>query len=215
MLRLFSYFRSSAVFRVRIALHLKGLDYEAVPVHLVKDGGQQHAPEFVKRNPAHLVPVLEDDSDTITQSIAILEYLEEQYPMPPLLPKKPVERAKVRSLALDIACDIHPLNNLRVANYLADPLGVNEEKRTTWMRHWMTVGFTAIEQKLQSTASASGYCYGESPTFADCCLIPQTFNALRIKCPVEEFPTIMRIYENCMKLPAFQKAAPAAQPDAE
>ena len=215
MLRLYSYFHSSAVFRVRIALNLKGLDYETVPVHLRRDGGQQHAADFVRRNPAHLIPVLEDDSDIITQSIAILEYLEEQYPMPPLLPKKPIERSKVRALALDIACDIHPLNNLRVMNYLADPLGVDEPQRTAWMRHWMTVGLTAIEQKLQSTASASGYCYGESPTFADCCLIPQTFNALRIQCPVDSFPTIMRIYENCMKLPAFQKAAPGAQPDAE
>jgi len=215
MLRLYSYFRSSAVFRVRIALNLKGLDYEVVPVHLLRDGGQQHAADFARINPAQLIPVLEDDSDIVTQSIAIIEYLEEQYPMPPLLPKKPIERSKVRALALDIACDIHPLNNLRVANYLVDPLGLDAPKRTAWMQHWIMVGFAAIERRLQSTASASGYCYGESPTFADCCLIPQTFNALRLKCAVESFPTILRIYENCMKLPAFKKAAPDAQPDAE
>jgi maleylacetoacetate isomerase len=215
MLRLYSYFRSSAVFRVRIALNLKGLSYETIPVHLLREGGQQHAPDFVQRNPAHLVPVLQDDADTLTQSLAIIEYLEEQYPMPPLLPKKPVERAKIRALALDVACDIHPLNNLRVTQHLADPLGIDEDRRTAWMLHWMTVGLTALEQKLQGAHSGSGYCYGESPTLADCFLVPQTFNALRIKCPVDQFPTIMRIYETCMKLPAFEKAAPSSQPDAE
>jgi maleylacetoacetate isomerase len=215
MLRLYSYFRSSAVFRVRIALNLKGLSHEVIPVHLMRDGGQQHAPDFAKRNPSHLVPVLEDDAETITQSLAIIEYLDEQYPMPPLLPRKPAERAKIRSLALDVACDIHPLNNLRVMQYLTDSLGVDEEKRAAWMKHWMTLGLTAIEQKLKSTATGSGYCYGESPTLADCCLVPQTFNALRLKCPVDSFPTVMRIYETCMKLPAFEKAAPGAQPDAE
>jgi len=215
MLRLYSYFRSSAVFRVRIALNLKGLDYQAVPVHLLRDGGQQHAPDFVQKNPAHLVPVLEDDSQILTQSLAIIEYLEEQYPAPPLLPKKPVDRARVRALALDVACDIHPLNNLRVLNHLSSTFGVDDSRRTEWMRHWITVGLTAIEQKLQSTASRSGFCYGESPTIADCCLIPQTFNALRAQTPVDRFPTVMRIYERCMKLPAFEKAAPGAQPDAE
>ena len=215
MMRLYTYFRSSAVFRVRIALNLKGLSYEAVPVHLLRDGGQQHAPEFAQRNPSHLVPVLDDDGRTITQSLAIIEYLDEQYPTPTLLPKGPEQRAKVRALAFDIACDIHPLNNLRVMQYLTTDLAVDEDKRNAWSRHWIAVGFTAIERKLREIGSEGDYCFGNSATLADCCLVPQVFNAIRLKCPLDDVPTIQSIYEQCMKLPAFERAAPSNQPDAE
>jgi len=215
MMRLYTYFRSSAVFRVRIALNLKGLSYEAVPVHLLRDGGQQHAPEFTQRNPSHLVPVLDDDGRTITQSLAIIEYLDEQYPTPTLLPKGAEQRAKVRALAFDIACDIHPLNNLRVMQYLATDLAVDEDRRNAWSRHWIAVGFAAIERKLREIGSEGDYCFGNSATLADCCLVPQVFNAIRLKCPLDDVPTIQSIYEQCMKLPAFERAAPANQPDAE
>jgi maleylacetoacetate isomerase len=213
MLRLYTYFRSSAAFRTRIALNLKRLAYESVPVHLAR--GDQHGAGFADRNPAHLIPVLEDEGLLLTQSLAIIEYLEERYPQPPLLPGAAAARAEVRSLALSIACDIHPLNNLRVLRYLKSPLEVSEEARNEWARHWISLGFTALEQRLAHGGYSGRCCYGDSPGMADCFLIPQTVNAHRVQCSLEPFPTIRRIYEHCMALEAFQKAAPAAQSDFE
>jgi len=215
MIRLYTYFRSSAAFRVRIALNYKQIQYQPIPVHLVRGGGEQYSASFGERNPAHLVPVLEDGALTLTQSLAIIEYLEETHPTPALLPGDPAARATVRALALSIACDIHPLNNVRVLRYLKAPFGIDEERRTTWSRHWIAVGFAALEQQLTRSGTAGHCCYGDAPTLADCCLIPQVFNAQRVDCPLEPFPTIRRIYDHCMRLEAFARAAPAAQSDAE
>jgi len=215
LLRLYTYFRSSAAYRVRIALNLKGLPYEAVPVHLLRGGGEQHAAQYARRNPAQLVPVLEEGPFALTQSLAIIEYLEENYPAPPLLPRGAQERARVRALALSVACDIHPLNNLRVMQYLGAQLGADEEHRGAWSRHWIELGFGALERLLVASGTAGVFCDGDSPTLADCCLVPQVFNALRLRCSLEPYPAIRRIYEHCARLPAFERAAPGAQPDAE
>jgi maleylacetoacetate isomerase len=214
MLRLYTYFRSSAAYRVRIALNLKNLPYEAVPIHLRRNGGEQHSPAFVRRSPAHLVPVLEDGTFVLTQSLAIIEYLEEMHPAQPLLPEKPPARATVRAIALGMACDIHPLGNLRILHYL-EMLGVAENGRRAWSRHWIELGLAATEQLLITSGAVGSFCHGDSPTLADCCLAPQVFNALRFDCPLEGYPVISRVYEHCMRLPAFQQAAPEAQPDAE
>lgn len=214
-MRLHTYFRSSASYRVRIALNLKGLDYQAVPVHLLRGGGEQHRPEFTGINPAELVPVLEDGPIVLTQSLAILEYLEEQHPAPPLLPAGAVARAQVRALALAVACDIHPLQNLRVMQYLEKTGGVGEDARRAWARHWIELGFAALERQLLQRATAGGFCHGAAPTIADCCLIPQVFNALRLDCSLEPYPSIRHIYEHCAQLPAFERAHPGAQIDAE
>jgi len=214
-LQLYTYFRSSAAYRVRIALNLKGLPYEAVPIHLLRDGGEQHSPAFVKLNPAQLVPVLKDGPLAVTQSLAIMEYLEETYPQPPLLPAAVAERAKVRALALAVVCDIHPLNNLRVMQYLASQLAADEDARGAWSRHWIELGFSALECELRENRTGGRYCHGDLPTLADCCLVPQVFNALRLRCELEPYPAIRGIYEHCMKLPAFERAAPGAQPDAQ
>jgi maleylacetoacetate isomerase len=214
MLKLYTYFRSSAAFRVRIALHLKQLPFEAVPIHLLRGGaGEQHSESYAQRNPARLVPSLEDGTLSLGQSLAIIEYLEEMFPTPPLLPQDSQTRAKVREVALSIACDIHPLNNLRVLRYLHAPLGIEEERRNDWARHWITLGFRAIEYTLARTAGA--YCFGDAPTMADCCLIPQVFNAKRVDLTFEEFPAIARVHEHCMQQSAFMRAAPGAQSDAE
>jgi len=215
MLKLYTYARSSASFRVRIALNLKGLPFEAVPIHLLRAGGEQHSESYAARNPAHMVPSLQDDSLTLGQSLAIIEYLEETHPSPALFPQEPAMRAKVREMALNIACDIHPLNNLRVLRYLHKPLGIDEQRRNEWARHWIGVGFRAIERMLVESAHASPYCFGDLPTLADCCLIPQVFNAKRVELPFEEFPTVLRIHDHCMQQRAFMSAAPGAQPDAE
>jgi maleylacetoacetate isomerase len=212
-LRLYTYFRSSATYRVRIALNLKGLSYDAVPVHLTRDGGEQHKAPFVDRSPAHLVPVLEDGPFALTQSLAIIEYLEETHPTPPLLPRAPAERARVRAMAQAIACDIHPINNLRVMQYLEKKLGVDEAHRAAWSRHWIELGFHAIEQLLSAPEHTGAFCHGDAPSLADCCLIPQVFNALRVKCAMERWPMIHRIYARCLTLPAFERAAPQSQPD--
>ena len=211
-MRLYTYFRSSAAFRTRIALNLKGLSYESVPVDLLHGG--QHTDSFGERNPAHLIPVLEDEGLRLTQSLAIIEYLDERYPQPPLLPGTAVARAEVRSLALSVACDIHPLNNQRVLRYLKSPLGADDERRDEWARHWISLGFAALEQRLAHGGYSGRCCYGDDPGLADCCLIPQTVNAHRVHCSLDPFPTIRRIYEYCMGLEAFEKAAPAAQSDA-
>jgi len=213
MLKLYTYFRSSASYRVRIALNLKQIAYEAIPIHLLRGGGEQHSPEFTACNPARLLPVLQDAAQTLTQSLAIMEYLEETYPQPALLPPQALARAQVRSLAYSVACDIHPLNNLRVLRYLKAPLNIDEEARAEWSRHWIELGFAALERTLEGQAGHC--CVGDAPTLADCCLIPQVFNAERVHCAMDQFPTIARIYAHCLQLGAFARAAPAAQIDAE
>jgi len=214
-MKLYNYFRSSASFRVRIALALKGLDYEYVPVHLLKEGGQQFAAGFTAMNPAALVPVLDDDGIVLTQSLAIIEYLEETRPQPPLLPAEAVDRARVRALALTIACEIHPLNNLRVLGYLSKTLGVSEEQRNAWYRHWVETGLATVEAMLANDPRTGTCCHGDTPTLADVCLVPQIFNAQRFKASLDHVPTVMRIHQHCLALPAFAQSVPALQPDAE
>lgn len=214
-MKLYSYYRSSASFRVRIALALKGLDYDYVPVHLLKDGGQQFSAEYRALNPASLVPALQDEGRVLTQSLAIIEYLEETHPQPPLLPGDAAGRARVRSLALSIACEIHPLNNLRVLGYLAKTLGASEEQKNAWYRHWVETGLGTVEAMLAGDPRTGRYCHGETPTLADVLLVPQIFNAQRFDCRLDHVPTVMRIHAQCMTLPAFAGAVPAVQPDAE
>lgn len=214
MLQLYSYFRSSASYRVRIALNLKGLPYEYVAVHLLKDGGQQHTADYQRINPAELVPALVDDGHAIGQSLAIMEYLDETRPeLPALLPRDALGRARVRGLAQSIACEIHPLNNLRVLQYLENDLNLDEAAKATWYRHWITLGFTAVETMLANNPHTGTFCHGDTPGMADCCLIPQLANARRFDTPLEAFPTILRIERACLALDAFAKAAPAVQPD--
>jgi len=214
-MKLHTYFRSSAAYRVRIALNLKGLDYEAVPVHLVRDGGQQLKSAYLNINPSGMVPALQDERGTLTQSMAILEYLEETHPATPLLPPDPLGRARVRELAQMIACDIHPLNNLRVMRYLVDAMGLDDAAKKTWLRHWIIDGFASMESHLERHPGTGKFCHGDHPTMADCFLVPQVFNAIRFGIDLTPYPNIARIYANCIPLPAFQKAAPGAQPDAE
>jgi maleylacetoacetate isomerase len=214
LVKLHSYFRSSAAYRVRIALNLKNLSYEVVPVHLLREGGQQHTPGFISKNPAHMVPVLEDNSQMLTQSLAIIEYLEETHPNPALLPSNAVERALIRALALDIACDTHPLANLRVMQYLSAELKLDESVRTEWSTQWVMTGLGIVEKKLVARPGGS-FCFGNTPSLADCCLIPQVFNARRLHCDLATLPNVSRIFEHCMQLPAFQRAAPERQIDAE
>ncbi len=215
MLKLYSYFRSSAAFRVRIALALKGLPFEYVPVHLLKDGGQQLSEQYRALNANALVPTLLDDDHALSQSMAIVEYLDETHPEPALLPGTALDRAYVRALAQSIACEIHPLNNLRVLYYLMHTLGVSEEAKDAWYRHWIEIGFDGLEATLTREGKAGRFCFGDTPTLADICLVPQVFNAQRFQVGLEPYPTIVRIFDACMELPAFQQAAPKAQPDAE
>ena len=214
-MKLYTYFRSSAAYRVRIALNLKGIACEAVPVHLARAGGEQHQPDYRAVNPAGLVPVLEDDGQVLTQSMAIIEYLDETHPQPPLLPGSPAERARVRAIAQAIACDIHPINNLRVLQYLQRELGANEAQKNAWYRHWVTTGLAAVESMLAGDPRTGAFCHGDMPTLADCCLVPQVFNARRFDCGMDAFPTVLRIAARCEALESFRKAAPANQPDAE
>ena len=213
-MKLHGYFRSSAAFRVRIALNLKGLAYENAFRHLRK--GEQRSPDFLKLNPMGLVPAFEDGPHVLTQSLAIIEYLEETHPEPPLLPTSPVERARVRALGLAVACEIHPLNNLRTLLYLKNVLKVSDQQHDEWYRHWVREGFNGIEGMLQSGGTGR-FCHGDAPTLADICLVPQVFNAKRFFKDDElaAWPTIMRIFGECMKLPAFDQAQPSKQPDAE
>ena len=212
-MKLYTYFRSSAAYRVRIALALKGLAYDSAPVHLVRDGGQQHRPDYLAVNPQGLVPALVDGGRVITQSLAILEYLEEKHPKPALLPRDPAQRAQVRAACLAIACDIHPLNNLRVLNYLRQTLGQDETAVSTWYAHWIAAGFEGLEKSLQ--ASAGAYCFGDTVTLADVCLVPQMANARRFKVDVTPCPLLSAICDRLGALPAFQQAVPENQPDAE
>jgi maleylacetoacetate isomerase len=214
-MKLYNYFRSSASFRVRIALNFKGLPYEYAVVHLTKGGGQQFAPEFRAINPDALIPVLDDDGQRLTQSLAIIEYLEETHPEPPLLPKAPLERAYVRALALGIACEIHPLNNLRVLRYLVRDLKATDEQKDAWYRHWVEQGLASIEARLVAEGKCGRYVLGNQVTLADVVLVPQIFNAKRFDCRLDHVPTVMRIFDRCMELPAFIDAQPARQPDAE
>lgn len=213
MLTLYTYWRSSAAYRVRIALALKGLDATQIPVHLLKDGGQQRAEPYKALNPAQLVPTLQHDALTLNQSLAIIEYLDAVYPQQPLLPEDPATAAVVRALALDIACDIHPLNNLRVLQYLTGTLGVTEQQKTDWIQHWLRQGFAALEQRLAQTAGQ--YCVGDQVTLADLCLVPQVYNALRFAVDLTPYPQIHKVYQHCLLLPAFASAAPEQQPDAQ
>lgn len=215
MLKLYSYFRSSASFRVRIALELKGLSYDYVPVHLLKEGGQQLKPEFRAVNPDGLVPALADGEHVLQQSLAIVEYLDEVHPEPKLLPGTALDRAYVRGLAQEIACEIHPLNNLRVLKYLKHTVGVTDEVKDAWYRHWIELGFASLQANLERSGKAGRFCFGDTPTLADLCLVPQVFNAQRFHIDVARYPAIAKIYEACMALPAFQKAEPKSQPDAE
>jgi maleylacetoacetate isomerase/maleylpyruvate isomerase len=210
--RLYGYFRSSAAFRVRIALNLKGLAYEPRFVHLAR--GEHRQAEYGSLNPQGLVPALEDGGKLLTQSLAIIEYLEEKHPSPPLLPKDLLGRARVRSLALLVACEIHPLNNLRALQYLVNELGHSEQDRDRWYQHWIHDGMAKLEGDLAGNRRGR-FCHGDTPTMADCCLVPQVFNAQRYKCDLSHAPTVMEIFDECMKLDAFQRAQPSRQPDAE
>lgn len=212
-MKLYGFFRSSASYRVRIALNLKGLDFDQASIRLAK--GEQYQAAFSAISPQNLVPVLENDGLRLYQSPAIIEYLDEVYPEPPLLPENPVHRNRVRSLALISACEIHPLNNTRVLNYLSDTLNLTEEQKTGWYHHWITVGFGALEKRLTTEKETGEFCHGNTPGFADICLVPQVANARRFKVDLTAFPTILRINDHCLALEPFKKAMPANQPDAE
>jgi maleylpyruvate isomerase len=212
-MKLYSYFRSSAAYRVRIALGLKGLDYEYAAIHLRK--GEQSGEAYRSINAQELVPALEDDRGRFTQSLAIIEYLDERYPQPPLLPATPEARARVRAIALAIACDIHPLDNLRVLRYLVRNLGASEEAKDAWYRHWIDAGLAALEAQLAADSATGAFCHGATATLADICLVPQLANARRAGIPLAAYPTLTRIEARCNSLPAFAQAAPETQPDAE
>jgi maleylacetoacetate isomerase/maleylpyruvate isomerase len=209
---LYNYFRSSASYRVRIALAFKGLPYEYVPVHLLKS--EQLKPPFADMTPARLVPLLKDDGELLTQSLAIIEYLEETHPQPPLLPAEALARARVRALALDVACEIHPLNNLRVLRYLVHEMKVAEDDKNRWYRHWVEGGLETLERQLAASPHTGRFCHGDAPTLADVVLVPQIFNAQRMDCRLDHVPTVMRIFEACMALEAFSSTQPSACPDA-
>ncbi len=211
-MKLHGYFRSSAAYRVRIAMNLKGLEYGQASIHLRK--GDQFSEAYCKLNPAQLVPALEDGPQVLTQSLAIVEYLEETHPAPALLPRSPAERARVRAIALNIACDIHPLDNLRVLVYLEKKLGHDQKTRDLWFAHWIDLGFTAIE-RLLGDGKTGKFCHGDTPGMADLCLVPQVANAARVSLDMSRYPTIARINAECAGLTAFQKALPQNQPDAE
>ncbi len=213
-MKLYTYYRSSAVWRVRIALALKRLDYEPVSVHLTRDGGEQHEASFRARNPQGLVPLLEDGGVRIAQSLAIIDYLDETHPEPPLLPDDPAARAQVRSLALSIACEIHPLNNLRVLQHITGPMGLDDDAKLAWYQHWIALGFEAVEALLPSDAPGRGVCFGDAPTLADLCLVPQVFNANRFSCDLAPYPKIRAVNEQLLERPAFAETHPARQPDA-
>ena len=211
-MKLYTYFRSSAAFRVRIALNLKGIAYEPRFVHLAK--GEHRKPEYAAINPQALVPTLElDDGTRLVQSLAIIEWLDEKQPAPPLVPKDPLARARVRSLSYLIASEIHPLNNLRVLQHLKR-LGQTQEQIDTWYRHWIADGLAKLEAELARPGTGT-FCHGDAPSMADCCLVPQIFNAKRFNSDLAPYPTTMRVFDACMKLEAFDRAQPSKQPDAE
>lgn len=212
-MKVYGFFRSSAAFRLRIALNLKGLPADLAVIHLRKN--EQSSTEFRVLNPLGLVPILEEQGEILTQSLAIIEYLDETHPEPPLLPKQSVDRAFVRAVALTVACDIHPLNNLRVLNYLQKNLGIDEAGKGRWYAHWIAEGFRGLEAMLANDPRVGHFCCGDSPTLADICLVPQVYNAERMKCRLDEYPTLLRLAAHARALPSFQAAAPERQPDAE
>lgn len=214
-MQLHTYFRSSAAYRVRIALNLKGIEAEHLPVHLAKNGGEQFSAAYSALNPQHLVPLLEHEGMVLAQSMAIIEYLDETFPAIPLLPGDLGGRARVRALAQAIACDIHPINNLRVLKYLTEQLKATPEQRSAWYRNWVGLGLEALERQLASEPETGRFSHGDSPTMADCCLVPQLYNARRFECDLTPYPTLVAIAANCEALPAFADAAPERQSDAE
>jgi len=211
-MKLYGYWRSSAAYRVRIVMHLKMLDFESISVHLVKNGGQQHQDDYIAINPSHLVPTLVDGDLVLNQSLAIIDYLDNCYPEVALYPSDVKLRAKVQALSLDIACEIHPINNLRVLQYLTNQLSLDDKVKLTWLHHWMTTGFTNLEAQLVKTSGL--YCFGDQVTMADVCLIPQSYNAKRFGVNMSHYPNICRIVNNCQLLTAFDKALPENQKDA-
>jgi maleylacetoacetate isomerase len=211
-MKLYNYFRSSASYRVRIALALKGLDYDYMPVHLARN--EQLASAYSALSVTQLVPLLQDGEHLINQSLAIIEYLEETHPQPPLLPLSAAERARVRAIALDVACEIHPLNNLRVLRYLVSDLKLSEDDKNRWYRHWVEQGLSAVERQLESP-STGRFCHGDTPTLADVVLVPQIFNAQRFNCQLSHVPKVMQVFDACMQLDAFLSTQPANCPDAQ
>jgi maleylacetoacetate isomerase len=207
-MKLYNYFRSSAAYRTRIAFNLKGVPYETVNVDLRAPTNDQQKPDYRSINPQALVPALSVEDTTIAQSLAIIEYLDETHPDPPLMPRSPVNRARVRAMALAIACDMHPLNNLRVLTYLRSPLGHDEDTINDWYRHWIAVGFSGLEQEARRATGDGRHMFGQSVTVADIYLVPQMFNARRFKCDLERYPTLRAISAHLESLPAFAKAAP-------
>ena len=209
-MQLYHYFRSSASYRVRIALALKGLDAELLPVHLLRN--EQLAEAFAAIAPARLVPLLVDDEVVLAQSMAIIEYLDETHPTPSLLPGNAAARARIRALAQDMACEIHPLNNLRVLRYLVHEMKLSEDDKNRWYRHWVETGLEVVEKQLASAATGR-FCHGDTPTLADCVLVPQVHNAKRMNCRLDHVPTVMRVFDECMALPAFSSTQPSAYPE--
>jgi maleylacetoacetate isomerase len=209
---LYDYWRSSAAYRARIALNLKGLAYKSVPIHLAK--GEQHEEKYKALNPQGAVPMLVADGNRITQSLAIMEYLDEVYPPPALLPADSLPRARARAFALAVACEMHPMNNLRTLKYLTGPLGRSEDEKNAWYAHWIREGFAPLEKMAQEHGNGK-FAVGDKPSMADCCLIPQLYNARRFKCPLDAYPTLVSIDAHCSTLPAFEKAKPENQPGAE
>jgi len=214
-MRLYTFFRSSASYRVRIALNLKGLSYEQVPIHLRRGGGEQLTVAYRAINPQALVPALEDSGKILTQSLAIIEYLDEKFPNPPLLPKDPADKGTVRSMALVIACEVHPIQNLRVLNYVKAHYNQSEAQVNQWAQHWIDLGLSALQEMIVAQPRRGNFCFGNSPTLADICLIPQLGNARRYGCDLSKYPVILQIEKHCSALPAFANAAPEKQPDAE
>ena len=210
-MKLYTWFRSSAAFRVRIALNLKGISYDKEPIALPRAAHRK--PEYAALNPQALVPTLEEGGQLLTQSLAIIEYLEEKQPSPPLLPVDLLGRARVRALSLLVACEIHPLNNLRVLKYLHKPLGLSEDASKAWYHHWIADDFQKLEAELLR-GETGRFCHGDAPSMADCCLVPQVFNAQRYQCDLGPYPTVMRVFAECMKVDAFDRAQPSKQPEA-